>query len=93
MKKYVLTLFAMLLLAGASCQEKIDIDKEKAAIIAVIEEETNGYLARDFDRLVATWVQDETNIDLRAGKSGYTYGVGWEAVSYTHLTLPTTPYV
>ena len=80
MKKYVLALFALILLAGTSCQEKIDIEKEKAAIIAVIEEETNAYLARDLDRLAATYVQDETNIDLRADKSGYGIGVGWEEI-------------
>ena len=81
MKKYVFTLFALILLAGTSCQEKIDIEKEKAAIISVIEEETNAYLARDFDRLVATHVQDETNVRLGAGKSGYDYVVGWEEIS------------
>ena len=80
MKKYVLSLFAMLLLAGAFCQEKIDIEKEKAAIIAVIEEETNAYYDNDFDRLAATWVQDETNIWLNVGKGGYIYGVGWEEI-------------
>ena len=32
MKKYVLTLFAMLLLAGASCQEKIDNENEMKAM-------------------------------------------------------------
>jgi len=80
MKMYLFVLFALILLAGNSCQEKIDIEKEKAAIIAVIEEETNAYLARDYDRLAATYVQDETNIDLRAGKSGYGYGVGWEEI-------------
>jgi ketosteroid isomerase-like protein len=80
MKKYVLTLFAIILLAGTSCQEKIDIEKEKEAIKAVIEEETNAFLARDFDRLAATYVQDETNIDLRAGESGYGYYVGWEEI-------------
>ena len=81
MKKYFFVLFALILLAGTSCQEKIDIEKEKAAIIAVIEEETNAYLARDLDRLVATWVQDETNIRLSAGKSGYGYWIGWEELS------------
>jgi hypothetical protein len=80
MKKYGLTLFALVLLAGTSCQEKIDIEKEKAAIKAVIEEETNAYLDNDFDRLAATWVQDETNIWLYVGKSGYIYGVGWEEI-------------
>jgi len=81
MKKYLFVLFALILLAGNSCQEKIDIEKEKEAIIAVIEEETDGYLARDFDRLAATWVQDETVIRLGAGKSGYGYYAGWEEMS------------
>ena len=80
MKKYLLTLFALILLAGTSCQEKIDIEKEKEAIIAVIEEETNAFLARDFDRFAATYVQDETNIRLSASKSGYLYRVGWEEI-------------
>ncbi len=78
MKKYVFALFALMLLAGNSCQEKIDIEKEKAAIIAVLEEETNAAYDRDFDRLAATWIQDETSIWLGTGKSGYMYGVGWK---------------
>jgi len=81
MKKYLLTLFALILLAGNSCQEKIDIEKEKVAIIAVIEEETDGYLARDLDRLAETWVQDETAVRLTAGKSGYGYVVGWQEMN------------
>ncbi len=80
MKKYVLTLFALILFAGASCQEKIDIEKEKAAIKAVLEAETDAFLSKDFDRLAATYIQDETNIRLSAGKSGYGYGVGWEEI-------------
>ncbi len=80
MKKYVLTLFAIILLAITSCQEKIDIEKEKEAIIAVIEEETDAFFDSDIDRLGATHVQDETNIRLTATKSGYTYEVGWEKV-------------
>ena len=81
MKKYLWTLFAIILLAGTSCQEKIDIEKEKKAIIAVIEEETVAFIARDYDRLVANYVQDETNIRLQASKSGYSYYVGWEELS------------
>jgi len=80
MKKYVLTLFALILLAGTSCQEQIDIEKEKEVIKAVIEEETNAYYDRDFDRLAATYVQDETNIRLGAGKNGYGYYDGWEEI-------------
>ena len=78
MKKYLISLIVLVFLAGTSCQEKIDIEKEKEAIKAVIEEETNAYFDRDFDRFAATYVQDETTIRLTAWKSGYGYIVGWE---------------
>ena len=81
MKKYVFALFALILLAGNSCQEKIDIEKEKAAIIAVIEEETNAYMAGDFIRLSETYVQDETTVRLAADKNDFVYYVGWEDLS------------
>jgi len=80
MKKHLFFLFAIILLAVTSCQEKIDIEKEKAAIIAVIEEETEAFFDNDIDRLGALHVQDETNIRLTATKSGYTYEIGWEKV-------------
>ena len=74
-------MLALSLIAGrASCQEKIDIEKEKEAIKAVIEEESNSFIAKDFDRFAATYVQDETNIRLSADKSGYGYYVGWEEI-------------
>jgi len=81
MKRNVFILLAIISLVGTSCQEKIDIKKEKAAIIAVIEEETEAFFDSDIDRLGALHVQDETNIRLTATKSGYTYEVGWEKVS------------
>ena len=86
MKKYVLTLFALILLAGTtSCQEKIDIEKEKAAIIAVIEEETNAYLDRDFDRQNECFIQDETAVGILAGKDGL-YD-GWEIISAAYKSI------
>ena len=80
MKKYLFPLIILIFLAGTSCQEEIDIEKEKAAIIAVIEKETEAFFDCDIDRLSATHVQDETNIRLTATKSGYTYDVGWEKI-------------
>ena len=85
MKKYGLTLFALILLAGASCQEKIDIEKEKAAIIAVIEEETNAHFARDIDRHEECFVQDETAVGIMAGKDGL-YD-GWEIIGAGYRSL------
>jgi len=80
MKKILWALFVLILLFGSSCEEKIDIEKEKAAIIAVIEEETEAFFDSDIDRLSATHVQDESNIRMTATKSGYTYDVGWEKI-------------
>lgn len=85
MKKYVFALLAIVLLAGTSCQEKIDIEKEKAAIIAVIEEETNAYLDRDFDRQNECFIQDETAVGILAGKDGL-YD-GWEIISAAYKSI------
>jgi len=85
MKKYVIALFALMLLAGNSCQEKIDIEKEKAAIIVVIEEETNAYLARDIDRHNECFIQDETAVGIMVGKDGL-YD-GWEVISAAYKSI------
>ena len=64
-----------------SCTGKMDIEEEKKAIIAVIEEETAAFVDRDFDRLAACYVMDETNIRLTASKSHYVYHKGWKELS------------
>jgi ketosteroid isomerase-like protein len=78
MKTQISSLITVIILAGTSCEKKIDIEKEKAAIIAVIEEETDAFYDRDFERLAATHVQDETNMRLDAGRYGYTLNTGWD---------------
>jgi len=78
MKTKLLALITLVFFAGSSCQEKIDVEKEKAAIIAVIEEETNAFYERDFDRLAATHIQDETNMRLDVGRWGYGVTEGWD---------------
>ncbi|MFC2126484.1 ester cyclase [Bacteroidota bacterium] len=79
MKTKLLSLIALVFLAGISCETKIDTEKEKEAIIAVIEEETTAFHARDFDRLAAFHVQDETNTRLSASIGGYNYFDGWDS--------------
>jgi hypothetical protein len=82
MKKIIFSIISLSLITGGhSCIEKTDIEEEKKAIIDVIEEETAAFVARDFDRLAATYIQDETNIRLTASKSRYIYHVGWEKLS------------
>jgi len=81
MKNYLSILIAILLPLGVLCQGKVDIEKEKAAIIALIEEETASYYASDFDRWAANQVQDETNILTEAWNSGFSYITGWDSIS------------
>lgn len=83
MKKALKFLMTFILLAGISCQEKIDIEKEKEAVKAVIEEETSAFLNKDISALAKTYIQDESNIRLTAGKSGYSYLLGWEKIGST----------
>ena len=68
MKTYFLTLFVIVLLTGNSCQETIDIEKEKAAIIKVLYEEGEVYAAYDMKRLSALNVKDELDTRLAGTK-------------------------
>jgi hypothetical protein len=68
-----------LLLSG--CKPAFDREKEKAAIIDVINRETDAYLARDFEAMYATHVHDSLNMRLTAGADSYVFLEGWDAVS------------
>ncbi len=61
MKKYLWIFIAIAFFASHSCQETIDIEKEKEAVIAVNEEERDSYLDRDLSRLEAVWIQEPTS--------------------------------
>ena len=81
MKKYVLTILAIVLLAGTSCEKKVDIEKEKEAILALITEETQAYHDKDYERFAACYVQDESNIRILGGENEkMSYIVGYEKV-------------
>lgn len=79
MKKLNLFLIAILLCWGVSASEK-NTEKEKKAIIQVITESTIAYRARDFNRLAATFVQNESTIKTGAAKGGFIYRTGWEDI-------------
>lgn len=88
MKKYVLTILAIVLLSGTSCQKKVDIEKEKEAILALITEETNAYHDKDFERFAACYVQNEINIRILGGEGEkISYTVGWKEVGSSFKEL------
>ena len=85
MKKEILVLLVFVLLAGTSCHKKSDIEKEKKAIIAVIENETRSYFDKNFEQQSKSFLQDESLIVLVAKKSGYGYAVGWDQIRENYM--------
>jgi hypothetical protein len=81
MKKTILVLVVLLLVIIYSCKEKIDFEKEKSAIMAVVEEETASYYASDFDRWCAVHVQDSDALRLYVTKTGFSVYPGWDSIS------------
>ena len=78
------TILSTLLIAAfaiSGCEKALDIEKEKAAIIAVMEKETQTYIDRDFEGMFSTHKQDSTNLRLTAGADNYVFAEGWEDVS------------
>lgn len=85
MKYTILFAFVLAAFAFTACEQAIDYEKEKAAIIAVMEKETQTYIDRDFEGMFSTHVQDSLNMRLTAGPSAVVFAEGWEDVS-RHMT-------
>jgi hypothetical protein len=80
MKKTFSVAALVMLTAILYCQQNMEIQKEKKAIKAVIEEETNAYHDKDFDRFAATFVQDESIVKLIVNRNGTEIVEGWENI-------------
>ena len=81
MKIFVGTILAILLIAGTSCEQTVNVEKEKEAILAVLEEEGKAMLAKDKERLFALHVQDDLETRLELGEYGFNTYKGWGEVS------------
>lgn len=81
MKKYFLPLFLMVLIVGTACQPKVNVEKEKEAILAVLEEESNALEAMDKDRVYATHLQGDEEMRWELGVYGYRLYEGWEEIT------------
>jgi ketosteroid isomerase-like protein len=76
MKKLQFLIMTLLFLSFYSCQEKIDVEKEKAAIIKVLNEEGSTFAANDLEGVCALHVQDETATRY----DGYKIYKGWDQI-------------
>lgn len=81
MKITVSLVLFTILSVNLAAQSTSNSEKEKAAVIAAIEEETAAYYAADLDRWTDSYVQNPTNVQLSAGNYGYNSFFGWENIS------------
>ena len=80
MKKYFWSLFVLTALIGTSCQPKVNIEKEKEAILEVILEEADAVMNWDKERVYATHIRDSDEKRLELGVYGYRIYDGWEEI-------------
>lgn len=77
MKKFLFAFFAFSLLASVCCQDESSFEKEKKAIMAVIEEEKEAYFNKDLARLDNAWSQESTDRKVFMAPNGITELDGW----------------
>ena len=71
------TMFSLFFLVDTFSQKKMNIEKEKAAIKAAIQESSDAWNAKDFDRMSAVWVHDESIVRMGIGPGGTNLTKGW----------------
>lgn len=81
MKNIISFLSILFILMAVGCQQTVDIEKEKEAIIKVINAETEAYVNYDFETLAKTHMHDSLSLRLTAGTDSYVFLEGWDKVA------------
>jgi len=76
MKNYLSILITIVIFAGLSCQQNADVEKEKEAVLKVLQEEGDEFAAFNKERVYEIHIQDETAI--RVAES--TVLTGWDEI-------------
>ena len=80
MKKYLIALIAFSFLAGASCQQKIDVPNEEEAIKAVIKQEIALWLDQDYIPESDFVRKVDYAIVINNNGNNHELIVGWEGI-------------
>jgi hypothetical protein len=78
MKNLIIVLISVFAVSSLYCQQSSTQDKEKEAIIALIEEETQSYYDRDFERWSECYIHSDDNVRMLASKTWHNYLDGFE---------------
>ena len=85
MKKFLLALISCCLLSVVCCKDESGIEKEKKAIIAVIEAEKIAYYTQDLSILDESWVQESSSRKLFLTTHGVTELTGWNEIHQNNI--------
>ena len=80
MKNFALIVALFSILFMISCQQQVDVETEKKAIIEVINAETQAYMDFDFEKVISYYVKDSLNFRLTTGADDHVFLEGWEEV-------------
>ena len=80
MKICIGTILTILFMVGTSCEQAVNVEKEKEAILAVLHAEGAAAIAKDMEGVFALHVKDELETRLEMGLYGYNKYEGWEEV-------------
>lgn len=80
MKKFILPIFVILLIAGTSCESGMNPEQEEKALLEVLKKEASAMLAGDMEAAFALHTQDASETRLELGVYGYNTYEGWDAI-------------
>jgi hypothetical protein len=82
MKRSLLRLstLALMLMLLPSCKPKVDVAKEKDAIMAVINGETQSYIDKNIEKVKSFYIQDEFQTRLATGCGTFDLRSGWNSI-------------
>ncbi len=71
MKTNVFSLIVIALIVGTSCQENIDVEKEKEAVKTAIDRYINHWNEIDYEGFVSDWVDESYTFESHIGIDGH----------------------
>ncbi len=87
MKKVFLVVLAFCMLAVICCRDESGPDKEKKAIISVIEKEIAAYLDQDLEGLDAPWMHEADSRKMFMTSHGITELKGWDEIHQNNISI------
>jgi hypothetical protein len=80
MKAKLIIVLALIVWAGTSCEQKVDVAKEEAAIKALFEKNKNDYFKGDYKTMSEDWVKDPSSVKMWISAKGSKNIVGWDNI-------------